>query len=150
MPLNPAQLQTDLLSLFRDPPDSFEGCAAAWADATTNYLSGMLQLSTVPDLSFSNTFLRSALQAAFESGAAIEPMETAFRTTALQVSLQIVSTGTYVSVPPPGNVGFATLFGSTAATHETATAAFSIAIDTWARTGSTTLIATPFTTLPWT
>ena len=155
MPLNPVTLNQAFQDLFADPPDSADACADAWAQAATDYLSGLTQLQTAPDLSSVKTSLKSTFSTIFTatptegSGATTATlMEAAFSTLGLEVMLRVTATGIYVATAPLPPVGFSGLFG-VSLTHEEAASKFSTAIDTWARTGTTTLIATPFTVSPW-
>lgn len=156
MPLDTARLQLDFLELFTEPPDSFEGCADKWADICTDYLTGMTQLSTSPDLSAARVALKASLLSIFETNSPVGVsastaalMETAFSVLGLSTSLQIISTGLYTSAPPVDLVGFVELFATAESSAEAAAEKFATAIDTWARTGTTTLIASPFTLSLW-
>ena len=93
--------------------------------------------------------LQTALASAFAAPNAAPAMESAFTTFATSVGLGMAGAG-FASTPPPGPVGFATLFsGPKPETHSAAALQISNAIDAWMRTGIATLVAPPNTPQPW-
>jgi hypothetical protein len=74
-------------------------------------------------------------------------MEIAFATFAVSVGLGMVG---YTPVPPTAPVGFADQFaGPKPPTHADAGDEISTLIHSWLTTGTSTLIAPPFTVVPW-
>lgn len=145
MPLNLAALQSALEQEFSDPPASSAGCAQAWADALQSYAAGIIPASTT--VAAAATTLSSALAGAFTAPDAAPGMESAFLAFAVAVGGGMVG---FVPTPPPAPVGFASQFaGPKPATHADAAAAFASLIDTWMRTGLSTLAAPPNTVVPW-
>jgi hypothetical protein len=74
-------------------------------------------------------------------------METGFAAFAAAVGLGMAG---YTPVPPAAPVGFATQFaGPKPETHAAAAQEIASLINDWLTTGSATLIAPPFTVVPW-
>lgn len=75
-------------------------------------------------------------------------MESAFATFAVTVGGGMAG---YAPTPPPSPVGFASQFGGPKPeTAAAAASAIASLIDTWMKTGLSTLIAPPNTVVPWT
>ena len=74
-------------------------------------------------------------------------MESAFSTFAVTVGGGMAG---FVPTPPPAPVGFASQFaGPKPATAAAASSAIASLIDTWMKTGLSTLVAPPNTVVPW-
>ena len=145
MPLVLAALQSDLEALFAAPPATIAQCAQAWADATSSYASAIVPPSTT--VAAAGATLSTALAAAFALPSAAAAMDAAFLAFATAVGLGMAG---YTPVPPPAPLGVAAqIAGPKPTTHAAAATAFATLIDTWMRTGTATLIAPPFTVLPW-
>lgn len=145
MPLNAAGLQSDLESLFADPPPTAAECAQAWADAAEAWASGIIPASTT--VSASKAALAASLAGAFATPAAAPLMETAFLTFATAVGLGMAG---YAPVPPVAPIGFGPQFaGPKPETHADAAQQIATLIDTWMRLGVSTLLVPPFTPVPW-
>lgn len=148
MPLLPATLSTDLEAIFADPPDTRALCAQAWADAVKAYAAGIVPPSTT--VTAAAATLSTALAGAFatvEAPYAGPAMETAFAAFAVTVGGGMTG---YTPTPPAGTVGFADQFaGAAPETHADAADAISGLIHDWLTTGTSTLIASPFTVVPW-
>lgn len=145
MPLNAAGLQSDLESLFAEPPATAAECALAWADAAEAWASGILPPSTT--VTAAKAALAGSLTSAFATPAAAPLMEIAFLTFATAVGLGMAG---YAPVPPVAPIGFAPQFsGPKPATHALAAQQLSALIDVWMKTGTATLLVPPFTVLPW-
>ena len=145
MALNKVALTTALTSLFSNPPDSIDGCAAAWADAMESYATSIVPASTTVPAAASD--LEAALKTTFVnngSTAMLTTLESDFLTFATTVGGGMTG---YTSTPPPGLVGFSTI--GNADTHATAAANFANKIDTWMKTGIATLIVSPYTVVNW-
>lgn len=153
MPLLPASLNTDLLSLFQEPPEGFTGCANAWGDAIQTYAAAILPLSTTVTAAVAT--LKPALAAAFEAGSqdptgtvlAVQ-LELAFIPFALTIAAGMLPI--YTGIPPVLPMGWATALSSgIPITHADAASKYSDLIDTWMKTGMATRILTPFDTVNW-
>lgn len=145
MPLNLGALQSGIANVAAAPPATAAECAQAWAQAVTAYAAGIVPLSGA--VASAEATLASGLSSAFGSPAAAPGMETAFSAWAASVGAGMAG---FVSVPPPAPVGFAALFAAGhPPTHAAAAANVAAAIDTWARTGTATLVAPPNTLAPW-
>lgn len=145
MPLAPATLESELLDLFGHPPATRAACAQAWADAMAAYATGIVPPSST--VAAAATTLAGALTAAFAAPSAVAGMESAFAAFAAAVGLGMAG---YTPVPPPSPVGFAVQFaGPKPATHAAAASQVSDLIHAWLPLGTATLIAPPFTVVPW-
>lgn len=152
MPLNKPALDSALTELFTSPPDTFAGCAQAWADALESYAIAVVPASTTVSaaaevLSATLISIFSANTVTGSGDATAASMEAAFATFAATVALGMVPA--YTGNVPVGNVGFSALFGVTRNSALDAALAFSSAIDTWMRTGTATLNSPPATTVNW-
>lgn len=135
MPLNKAGLESDLESLFSDPPDTTPACAQAWADAVKAYASAIVPTSTT--VTAAAATLAGSLLTAFQSPNAIAPMEAAFLAFGATVGGGMAPA--FVATPPAGAVGFADQVAAPhPETHAAAAAAWASRIDTWMRTGTAT------------
>jgi hypothetical protein len=147
MPLVLASLQSGLQSCFADPPATYAECAQAWADAAQAWAAAIVPASTT--VSAAAAALSSALAGAFAAPDAIPGMESAFAAFAVTVGGGMAAAG-YAPTPPAGPVGLVTEFAEPLPeTHAEAATAIAGIIDTWMRTGIATLIAPPFTIVPW-
>lgn len=100
-------------------------------------------------MSAAQATLAGALASAFAAPNAIPAMESAFAAFAVTVGVGMAPT--FAAVPPAAPVGFAGQFGGPPpATHAAAASAIASLIDTWMRTGISTLVAPPNTPTPWT
>ncbi len=145
MPLAPATLETQLGQLFAAPPPTSAACAQAWAAAVQAYAAAIVPASAT--VTAAAATLASALSAAFQTPAAAPGMETAFAAFAATVGGGMAG---YAPTPPPAPVGFATQFaGPFPATHADAASQVADLIHAWLTTGTGTLIAPPFTVVPW-
>jgi hypothetical protein len=91
--------------------------------------------------------LQSSLASAFGTTDCAPAMESAFAAFAVTVGGGMAG---YVPTPPPAPVGFASQFaGPKPATHASAASAIASLIDTWMKTGLSTLVAPPNTIVPW-
>lgn len=145
MPLNESALSGGLTSLFSNPPPSAAACAEQWASATQSWASGIVPASTT--VASAAATLRSSLASAFGVPDSAQAMESAFATFAASVGAGMTG---FVPTPPPAPIGFASQFsGPKPATASDAAHAISTRIDTWMRTGLSTLIAPPNTVTPW-
>ena len=145
MALVAATLQLALESAFASPGPDYASCAQGWANAMVSYASPIVLASTA--VSAAGTALAGALAAAFATPSAIPGMESAFHAFAASVGLGMVG---FAPVPPAGPVGFAGQFaGPKPTTHGAAAQSVASLIDSWMRTGVSTLIAPPNTVVPW-
>jgi len=78
----------------------------------------------------------------------LAPFEAAFANFATLIKDSPDTLGIYEGTAiPPADVGFCNIGIQT--THASAAAAFATAIDAWFKTGTSSLILTPFTTVTW-
>jgi hypothetical protein len=145
MPLTTPALQSALEVLFSEPPPTDGACADAWACAMLDYAAGILPPSATVDAAADT--LAAALAAAFATPAAALAVDEAFMAFAVTVGGGMAPA--YVATPPPTPLGIAALLTASAPTHAAAAATFAGLIDVWFRTGIATLVAPPFTVLPW-
>lgn len=146
MPLNPSALSGGLDSLFASPPPDAAACGDAWASAAESWAAGIVPPSTT--VSTAAAALAGALTSAFSHPDCASDMESAFASFGAAVGAGMVG---YVPTPPSGPVGFAPQFsGPKPATAAEAANAIATKIDTWMRTGLSTLVAPPGTVIPWT
>lgn len=127
-----------------DYPTTRMECAQAWADAAEAWADGIVPVSTT--VSAAAATLASALDAAFGSSTVAASMESAFLAFATTVGSGMAG---YTPVPPPGPIGFATMFLTNESTRQAGVNKVANALDTWMRTGTGTLIAPPNTVVPW-
>lgn len=146
MPLDPAALQSSLETLFAEPPLLVGECADAWGQALQGYAAGVVPPSTTVPAAAST--LTAALAAAFATPVAAPAVDAAF--TAFAASVGLGMAPAFAAIPPPAPLGIATLLAAPAPSHAAAAAAFASLIDTWCHTGTATLVAPPFTVVPWT
>jgi len=132
MALNPASLQSSLLSLFSNPPASRAACAQAWADAIQAYAVAIVPPSST--VAAACATLKTALESAFALPSAAAAIDAAF--TACGVAIAGGMVFPFLSNPPPAPLGIATLLATTRPTAAVAAAAFTTLIDTWFRTGT--------------
>jgi hypothetical protein len=145
LPLNAASLQSDLETLFANPPPAAAGCAQAWANALGSYAAGIVPPSTTVTAAAAG--LISPLQSAFASPSAASAFDAALATFATTVGAGMVPT--FTGTPPPAPLNVASLMSTTRETHAQAASDFSSLIDLWMKTGIATLVAPPNTTQPW-
>lgn len=145
MPLNPTALEAGLLAVASSPPATAANCAQAWANAAIAHASAIVPPSTT--VASAGSALATALSAAFATTNAAPLMETAFATFAAAVGAGMAG---YVATPPAGTVGFAIEFADPLpSTHADAAENVAQIIDSWMRTGTSTLVAPPGTVVPW-
>src|SRR5262245_65312955 len=145
MPLNPASLQSDLQSLFSNPPAAAADCAQAWADAIQGYAASIIPASTT--VAAAASALAGALASAFATPSAASAFDAAFAAAAVTIAGGMLPT--FTGVPPVAPLNVASLLGSPQPTHAAAAALFASLIDTWFRTGTAVLVAPPNTVVPW-
>jgi hypothetical protein len=146
MPLDLPGLQSSLETLFAAPPPTAAECAQAWADALGNYAAGIVPPSTT--VPAGSVALVAALQSAFESPSAAAVFDAAFTTFAATVGTGMLPA--FAATPPPAPLGVAAQLAVSQPTHAAGAAAFASLIDVWFKIGTATLVAPPFTVLPWT
>ena len=145
MPLALPALTSGLQSCFASPPATRLACARAWADAAVAYATGIAPPSTT--VTTAGDALAAALSSAFDSPNSAPAMESAFAQFAATVGLGMAG---FLPTPPVAPVGFAPQFaGPKPATHADAAQQIGGLIDTWIRTGFSTLAAPPGTVVPW-
>lgn len=146
MALDKAGLTTSLTSLFSDPPDNIDGCAASWASAMESYATGIVPASTT--VSAAATALEAALKTTFKSNSSTA-MLTTFESDLFDFAEAVGDgmAGYDLTTVPPLPIGFSSL--TNADTHATAASNFATKIDDWMKTGVSTLIASPFTVVNW-
>lgn len=145
MPLALPTLTSQLQSLFADPPPDAAGCAQGWANAMQAYCAAIIPASTA--VTAAASALSSALAGAFAAPNSGPAMDLAFTTFAASVGLGMAG---FAPVPPAAPVGFPALFaGPKPETHTDAAQSIGSQIDTWMKTGVSTLLAPPFTPTPW-
>ena len=146
MALAAPSLKSQLQNLFASPPPDAAGCAQGWANAMQAYAAGIVPASTT--VTAAASALSGALASAFAAPNSAPAMELAF--TAFGASVGLGMAG-FAPVPPVAPVGFAPLFaGPKPATAADAAQSIGSQIDTWMKTGVSTLVAPPFTVTPWT
>jgi len=157
MPLDLATLNADLVELATNPTDSFAGQAAAWAGANENHVKGIIPIlvdegaaaTVVLEAQLVTAFTAMAEEGATPAGNAVL-LEAAFVQYAAQLIIPPNRDPLYTHVVPPAPVGFAPLFAAGASqTIEEFATSFSSLIDIWMKTGTSTLIAPPFTVVNW-
>lgn|GEM_PF-2119123 len=145
MPLNLSALSSGLQSTFESPPDGYAACAQSWADAVQGWAASIVPASTT--VASASAALASSLAGAFAAPSAIPGMESAFAAFAVTVGGGMAG---FVPTPPPAPVGFAAQFGGAKPpTAAAAASAIASLINTWMKTGLSTLVAPPNTVIPW-
>lgn len=145
MPLNLSALSSGLQSTFADPPASAAGCAQGWTNAVQSWATGIVPPSA--GVAGAVSTLQGALASAFAGTDAASALESAFSAFAVTVGLGMAG---YAPTPPPGPVGFASQFaGPKPATHADAASAIAALINTWMKSGLSTLLVPPNTVVPW-
>jgi len=134
MALDPIALRDALEAFFAVPPGTTAGCAAQWADVLGAFAQDLTPSSSTVDAAAAT--LQAALTAAFDSGAAAAPFETALTTFATAVAGGMAPA--FVGTPPPGPLGLAGLLAAPRDTHAQAAQDFANAFDLWFRTGTAT------------
>lgn len=145
MPLDPVTLKSDLEAFFAAPPPTRLECGEAWAAAMSAYAASVVPPSTTVEAAAAS--LATALAAAFENPAAASLVDAAF--TLFATSVAVGMAPTFTGAPPPSPLGIAALLASSAPTHAAGALAFASLIDSWFKTGTATLVAPPFTVVPW-
>lgn len=147
MTLDPASLKSALEDIAEDPPATTTLCATAWADAVRAYVSALTPPPTPASITAAIAAFETALLSAFGTTAAAAPMESAF--TALGAALGTGMAPAFTATPPPGPVGFATLFiPPFPTTHSAAAQGIADAIHAWITTG-TAVPAAGGAAVPW-
>ena len=137
MPLVRETLSSSFSSFFASPPSTAAQCAQEWANSMSDYCLAISPPSTT--VLAASSVLSSTLTSIFESSTAASAtaaaMEAAWAIFAASVGVGM--SPSFVPTPPPGLVGFLTLFQSEPPdTHAEAAQRFSSRIDTWIRTGT--------------
>jgi hypothetical protein len=151
MPLNLAALKTSPGlpgAGGRNYPPTAAGCATEWAAAVEAWASSIVPPSTT--IAAARATLEGAILAAFQSPAVAPALDAAFAAFAVTVAAGMLPLNT--GVPPPGPVGFAALLATVPApsTRQAGVDLIANAIHAWGGTGSATLVAPPYTVVPWT
>lgn len=134
MPLVKATLKSQLLQLFKSPPDSAAACAQAWGNAVQAYATAVVPTSAT--VVTAATALKASLLSAFESQNGIAAMTTAFTTFATQVGSGM--SPAFVAVPPPVPLGVAAQVTQLTDSHNDAAENWATLIDDWMKTGTAT------------
>ncbi len=145
MPLDAVTLQSDLEGLFVSPPPSAGACAGLWAAAMLDYAAAVVPPSTT--VSAAAEALAGALTGAFGSAVTATDVDVAFAAFAATVGAGMAPA--FAPTPPASPLGIAELLVGSQPTHAAAAAGFAALIDEWFRTGIATLVAPPFTVVPW-
>lgn len=147
MPLDAVTLQSDLEALFAAPPPTAAACAGLWAAAMSAYAAGVVPPSLT--VAAAASALSSSLAGAFASPAAAPALfDAAFAAFAGAVGAGMAPA--FTATPPPAPLNVGALLALEQPTHGAAAAAFATLIDEWFHTGAATLVAPPFTVVPWT
>jgi hypothetical protein len=144
MPLNLSALQSGLEGVASKPPASTAEAAQRWADAVLAYATAVLPLSSTVQAAAAT--LAGGLAGAFSAPAAAPGMESAFAAFGASVGLGMAG---YTPAPPAVPVGFAQVFATNRGSAAEGAQAVASAIDSWMRTGLSTLVAPPNTAVPW-
>lgn len=135
MPLILPSLSNQLVGLFRSPEDTVLANAQRWGQIMQSYASTIAPPSiSVPAASAA---LVSQLTSAFQSpseGNRVAELEQAFRSFALILGQGMAPA--FTATPPPGLVGFASIFSSNNSTQEAAAQIFAARIHAWLLTGT--------------
>lgn len=145
MPIAGPAMKSALQSGFAAGYTTFPAAAHGWAQAVQTGCSGIIPASTT--VTAACTTLEGALTTAFAAPNAIPGMVTAFTAFAVTVALGMLPA--FTGVPPAAPINFASVFGSTYDSHSNAAQAISNLIVAWLKTGTATLVAPPFTVVPW-
>lgn len=149
MALAPAAFETAIAALTgNNSPATRAAAAQAWADAVQAMFAAVVPPSTTVTAAAGT--LKTALEAAFgntDAATTAADLESAFTTFATTVSGGMLPA--YTGVPPPGPVGFLGLLSSNKDSLAQAAADWADALDTWAKTGTATLVAPPNTLVNW-
>lgn len=146
MPLSKSSLKSAIEAIGNKT--TIADAATAWASAVGAYAGGVVP-SAAAVIAGAQATLQAALVTAFaERPSAAASMETAFAAFALTVAGGMTAAG-FTGVPPTGQVGFATVFGSTTSSASDAATTISDAIHAWMITGKATLIVPPNTVSAW-
>ena len=147
MPLLKAALNQGLPAAEDAPyPDSVAAAANAWATAVQGWAAGILPPSTTVAAAVSA--LEPQLVAAFSSGDAAGPMDSAFVSFAVVLGAGMLPA--YLATPPAGPPGFASIFAQPAPeTRAEGVERVAALLDSWMRTGTAQLVLPPKTVTPW-
>lgn len=150
MALDTDALTSELLTLFSAPPTTAAECADQWASAMQSFSENIIPVSTTVAAAASTlaTTLTTIFETSVDRASTAAQMESAFLTFATSVGAGMQPT--YTALPPPGAVGFATLFTLLPLTADEAVNNFVSAIDPWMKTGTATRNSAPFDTVSWT
>lgn len=127
--------------------------AATWAAAVGAWATGIVPPSTT--VSAAQTALQSTLAGLFATQRSSPAQVTALAASLESAHLTFATSvgggmAGYAPVPPAGPVGFSNILSAAnRANSQLAADAIADALDAWMRTGVSTLIATPFTVVPW-
>lgn len=136
------------------PLDDGAAVATKWAAAVGAWASAIVPASTA--VTAAKTALEGTLTTLFSTPHSTEQLaalaaslEAAHLTFATAVGVGMAAAG-YAPTPPTGSVGFAgILTADPRDSSQDAADDIADALDTWMKTGIGTLIATPFTVVPW-
>lgn len=148
MPLAASALESAIAALTGDnSPASQAAAAQAWADAAQAMFAGVVPASTT--VAAAAATLKTALEAAFGATSGLDSaLELAFATFATTIAGGMLPL--YTGVPPAGPVGFVAMLSSNRPSLAAFAADLAAALDTWAKTGTATLVAPPNTPVTWT
>jgi hypothetical protein len=146
MPLIQSNLEDALAAFFEDPPETAALCAREWADAMRDYTLPIVPTSTT--VAVAAEALAATLTPIFETSLSAPTtasgMEAAWAVFAVTVGSGMLPD--WAPTPPPGIVGFLTLFEAPRPlTHREAAANFAQAIHLWMITGLATNTSTSAT-----
>lgn len=145
MPLSIAALLSGLPGANgADYPETFDGCARAWADAITGWAAGVVPASLT--VTTAAAALEPLLLAAFVARdlGAVDDALAAF---AAEVALGMAPT--FTGIPPPVGPGLAAVLADARpATRDEGVLLVATTLDNWLRTGTATLVAPPNTLVP--
>lgn len=147
MPITAVTMKTQLAAVAQHPKDTALQSAQAWADAIAAGFAGIVPPSA--GVVSGKAALAAGFATAFASPSAAPGMELAMKTYALTIGLGMLASN-FTATPPPGPVGFATLFAPPyAQDFDSAALKLANAIVAWATTGIAISITTPPVTSPW-
>ncbi|RUP38228.1 MAG: hypothetical protein EKK63_12675 [Acinetobacter sp.] len=117
-----------------------------WSDVADALLQGVIPASTTASAGKSAFIgVLSAVDSNSPTGVAL--LEAAF--VAYAGALAGGMTPTYTGSPPPAPIGLSALLSSTSMDANVVAANMATLLITWAKTGTATMIAPPFTVLNW-
>jgi hypothetical protein len=147
MPLAPPALESAIAALTGDnSPASPAAAAQAWADAAQAMFAGVVPASTT--VTAAAATLKTAIETAFGATSGLDAaLESAFAAFAVTIAGGMLPL--YTGIPPPAPVGFVAMLSTNRPSLDAFAADLADALDTWAKTGTATLVAPPNTLTPW-